>query len=95
MSRHCGTAEDPNTSNMWSGIVMLKRSSVEFHGWNDELLQDLILKSDAHQWTTLMDSCPQHHPATTKPLCQHQMFDFEETHLAVSTLSGSDHSVMT
>ena len=45
MSGRCGAAE------MWSGIVMLKHSTVEFHVRNDMMLQDLVSVSDTRQYT--------------------------------------------
>ena len=47
MSGRRGTAETPNTHNTWSGIIMLKHSTVEFHVQNDVMLQDLVSISDA------------------------------------------------
>ena len=75
MSGCCGTTENFNTCNVWSGILMLKHSTIDAHVRNNVMLQDLVSISDACQYTchlhksrptTMVDSCTHHDTATTK-----------------------------
>ena len=54
-----------NTCNVWSGIVMLKHSTVDVHVQKDAMLQDLVSISESLP-TIMMNSCPHHDTATTK-----------------------------
>ena len=62
MTRCFGAAETPtNTCNMLSVIVMLKHSTIDIHVWNDMILNDLVMRSDACQCTCHMHKS---HPTT-------------------------------
>ena len=51
ISGRVGAAETPNTCNMWSGIAVLKHSTVDVHVRNDVMLQDRVSISDAGHYT--------------------------------------------